>query len=109
MASGTIPQAVQRGALMPATARAAIGVLRDSPPGRRLKKMSGASAVRLTWTAWADPQSADWPLPDVASAAVAKQAQLEHHYAVLAPNESARSIDQWQRKTDQCQLKNVGS
>src|SRR5437763_334961 len=70
---GAAPQAVQSGALIPATARAATGVFRDSPPGSRPKKSSGASAVRFTCTAWAEPQSADWPAPEVASAAVAKQ------------------------------------
>jgi hypothetical protein len=43
-----MPQAVQSGELIPATATAAIGVLRLCPSESRLQKRSGASAVMLT-------------------------------------------------------------
>ena len=46
-------QAVHSGALMPASACAAIGVLREVPSESRLQNSSGASAVTLicTWRA----------------------------------------------------------
>jgi hypothetical protein len=77
MANGSIPQAVQRGALIPATAWPAMGVLRDCPTGSMLQKSSGASAVTpiSTWRAVVPsacvPVLADEP---VASATVAKKA-----------------------------------
>src|ERR1035437_8732239 len=46
-ANGSMPQAVQRGALIPATAWPAMGVLRECPTGSMLQKSSGASAVTL--------------------------------------------------------------
>src|SRR5215469_13967213 len=76
MPMGTMLHVVQSGALMPATACAAILVLADWPPGRRLQKVSGASAVTLTCTncAVGSAQSVELPLPEVASVTVAKQA-----------------------------------
>ena len=71
IARGTMPQAVHNGALTPATAAAATCVLRVSPPGSRLKKSSGASAVIVTFTNCAELQSASDPVAEVASATVA--------------------------------------
>ena len=70
-----MPHAVHSGALMPAMAWTAMGVWRDSPPGSRLKKSSGAWAVMLTCTNFAvsEPQSVVCPVPEVASVMVAKQ------------------------------------
>ena len=45
-----MPHAVHSGALTPATAIAAIGAIRLWPSVSRLQNVSGASAVRLTWT-----------------------------------------------------------
>ena len=50
MAKGSIAQAVHSGALMPASACAAIGVFREAPSESRLQKSSGASAVTLICT-----------------------------------------------------------
>src|SRR5437588_12886003 len=74
MAIGTILQAVHTGALIPATACAAMLVRRDCPPGSRLQNNSGAWAETLTWTNCAALQSVPPPVPAAASAAVAKQA-----------------------------------
>src|SRR2546430_17326154 len=74
MAIGVILQAVQTGALIPATACAAMLVRRDCPPGSRLQNNSGAWAETLTWTNCAALQSVPPPVPAAASAAVAKQA-----------------------------------
>src|SRR5262249_13326901 len=58
-AIGTIPHPVQSGALIPATAYDATVVVRDSPPGNRLKNSSGAGAEIVACTAFtsAAPQS----------------------------------------------------
>src|SRR5579872_5698563 len=76
MPMGTILHAVHSGALMPATACAAMAALRDSPPGRRLQNRSGASAVRLICTncALGSLHAVEVPVPEPASATVAKQA-----------------------------------
>src|SRR5690349_6237931 len=71
-ANGSMPQAVQSGALTPASAVAAIEVLRVSPPGSRLQKSSGASARRVICACRAVVPSAPDPVPDVASATAAK-------------------------------------
>src|ERR1041385_8389800 len=70
---GTVLQTVHSGALMPATACTPMAVLRDEPPGSRLQKSSGASAVTTTCTAVAVLQSPAVPMPLVALAAVSKQ------------------------------------
>src|SRR5438309_1781476 len=77
MANGSMPQAVQSGALMPATAIAAIDVLRLCPRLSSAQNVSGASAARLICTYLAVVPSAP-PVSDVvlsapiAPAAVAK-------------------------------------
>ena len=74
MAKGSMPQAVHKGALTPARACTAIGVLRDTPAESRLQNNSGASAVTLICTWRAVVPSADEPFGSVprAPATVAK-------------------------------------
>src|SRR5579863_5371356 len=77
-AKGTMPQATHNGELIPATACAAMLVLRDWPPGSSAKNTSGASALKLI-SAWRAVVPSAWlPLvaaPEaVASATVAKKA-----------------------------------
>ena len=64
-AKGSMPHAVHSGALTPASACAAIGVLRDWPAESRLQKSSGASAVTLICTWRAVVPSADDPFGSV--------------------------------------------
>src|ERR1017187_10502000 len=53
MAKGSMPQAVHNGVLIPASACAAVGVLRGAPRESRLQKSSGAAAdtAICTWRA----------------------------------------------------------
>src|SRR3981189_2793428 len=76
-AKGSMPQAVHSGALIPATAIAAIGVLRAWPRLRMAQNNNGASALRLICTYLAVepsalPESDELVSSPIAPAAVAK-------------------------------------